>query len=69
MIKNINDFLPKIPGMKWGALTNKYPTDAKIKELNKFLPHDGKWHSVLEYQNSIDVDGVTIRRKTSESMT
>ena len=61
--------MPKIPGMKWGAITNEFPTNAKIKQLNKFLPHDKKWHTVLESINSVDVDGITIRRKTQESMT
>jgi len=68
-MKDINDLMPKIPGMRWGALTNKFPTNAKIKQLNKLLPHDGKWHTVIEAENSVDVDGITIRRKTQESMT
>jgi hypothetical protein len=68
-MKDINDILPKIPNMKWGALTNVYPTNAKINELNKFLPHDGKWHTVLESKEMVDVDGITIRRKSADSMT
>lgn len=68
-MKDINDLMPKIPGMRWGALTNKFPTNAKIKQLNKLLPHDGKWHTVIESERSVDVDGITIRRKTTKSMT
>lgn len=68
-MKDINDFMPKIPGMKWGALTNTFPTNAKLKQLNRMLPHDSKWHLVLEEKDQVHVDGVTIRRKTTESMT
>ena len=32
---DINDVMPKIPSMKWGALMNKAPTNDKVKELNK----------------------------------
>jgi hypothetical protein len=55
--------------MKWGALTNAYPTNAKMKELNKLLPHDKKWHSIFEEKNQVHVDGVTVRRKSQDSMT
>ncbi|MBL4817957.1 MAG: hypothetical protein JKY15_01820 [Deltaproteobacteria bacterium] len=68
-MKDINDIMPKISGLKWGALTNVSPTNAKLKELNKLLPHDHKWHTVIESPGAVDVDGVTIRRKTSQSMT
>jgi len=68
-MKDLNDILPKIPGMRWGALINSAPTSAKLKQLNKLLPHDGKWHTVLESPGVVDVDGVSIRRKTRQSMT
>jgi hypothetical protein len=68
-MKDINDILPKIPNMQWGALTNIFPTNANLNYLNKLLPHDKKWHIILESKESVDVDGVTIRRKTRESMT
>ena len=68
-MKDINDILPKIPNMRWGCLTNQYPTNAKLKQLNKMLPHDGKWHSVIEYKGSVDVDGITIRGKIAGAMT
>jgi len=45
---DINDVMPKIPSMKWGALMNKAPTSNKVKELNKIFPHNGKWHTVFE---------------------
>ena len=35
---DINDVMPKIPSMKWGALMNRAPTSNKVKELNKIFP-------------------------------
>ena len=34
---DINDVMPKIPSMKWGALMNKAPTSNKVEELNKIF--------------------------------
>ena len=45
---DINDVMPKIPSMKWGALMNRAPTSGKVKELNRIFPHNGKWHTVFE---------------------
>ena len=39
-MKDINDVMPKVPNMKWGALLNKKPTNKKIEELNNLLPHN-----------------------------
>jgi len=50
-MKDINEIMPKIPNMKWGALLNKKPTSQKVDELNKLLPHNGKWHTVIEEKN------------------
>jgi hypothetical protein len=69
VVDKINRVLPKIPSMKWGALTNIYPTNAKLEEINRLLPHDKKWHLLYEEKNQLNVDGVTIRRKTLDSMT
>ncbi len=68
-MKDLNDLMPKIPNMRWGAVTNFTPTNEKIKELDRMLPSDRKWHSIIESPGMVDVDGVTIRRKTRESMT
>ena len=38
-MKDINEIMPKIPNMKWGALMNKKPTNSKIDELNNVFPH------------------------------
>lgn len=69
LVNNLNKIMPKIPTMKWGALTNIYPTNAKIEEMNRLLPHDKRWHLLFEEKDQVNVDGITIRRKTLDSMT
>ncbi len=51
------------------ALTNAYPTNAKVRELNRLLPHDSKWHSLFEEKDQVHIDDVTVRRKNLDSMT
>lgn len=34
-MRDINEILPKIPNMKWGALTNRYPTNNNVKESTR----------------------------------
>jgi len=62
-MKDINDILPKIPNMKWGALMNKPPTNTKVEEMNKIFPHNGKWHTVFEEKDQITIDGKQIWKK------
>lgn len=69
IVNNLNKILPKIPTMRWGALTNISPTNTKIEEMNRLLPHDKKWHLLFEEKDQVNVDGITIRRKTLNSMT
>jgi hypothetical protein len=69
IVNNLNKILPKIPSMRWGALTNISPTNAKIAEMNRLLPHDKKWHLLFEEKDEVNVDGIPIRRKTLDSMT
>ena len=69
MVNTLNQIMPKIPRMRWGALTNIHPTNAKIEQMNRLLPHDKKWHLLFEEKDQVNVDGVTIRRKTLDSMT
>ena len=38
-MKDINEIMPKIPNMKWGALLNKKPSNKKVEELNLSLIH------------------------------
>ena len=69
MVNTLNQIMPKIPSMRWGALTNIHPTNAKIEQMNRLLPHDKKWHLLFEEKDQVNVDGITIRRKTLDSMT
>jgi hypothetical protein len=69
IVNSLNKILPKIPTMRWGALTNISPTNAKIEEMNRLLPHDKKWHLLFEEKDQVNVDGIPIRRKTLDSMT
>ena len=47
-VSKLNKVMPKMPDMKWGALTNMRPTNAKLNEMNRLLPHDSKWHLLFE---------------------
>ena len=52
-MRDINEIMPKIPNMKWGALTNVRPTPSKVTEMDKIFPTNGKWHTVFEEENSV----------------
>jgi hypothetical protein len=66
---DINDRMPKIPGMLWGALTNIKPTPANLNYLLKVIPSDRKWHLLHESPGETTIDGVSVRTKSRESMT
>ena len=68
IMRDINEMMPKVPNMKWGALTNVFPTNDKIKEMDKLFPHDGKWHTVFEEPEQVFVDGVRIWKKDAERL-
>ncbi len=68
-MKDINDIMPKVPNMRWGALMNKAPTSDKVEEMNKIFPNNGKWHTVFEEQDQITVDGKEIRKKNLDKWT
>ena len=68
-VDKLNKIMPRVPSMRWGALTNMYPTNAKIEEMNRLLPHDKRWHFLFEEKDQVNVDGHVIRRKTLDSMT
>ena len=68
-MKDINEIMPKIPSMQWGALLNKYPTNDKVKQMNKIFPHNGKWHTVFEEDKQVFVDGVRIWKKDMDAWT
>ena len=64
-MKDINDIMPKVPNMRWGALMNKAPTNEKVNEMNKIFPSNGKWHTVFEEKDSVTIDGKQIDRKST----
>lgn len=68
-MRDINEIMPKIPGMRWGAVTNLSPTIQNLKQLNAMLPHDTKWHKVLNTKHSVIVDDIPIVKKSRDSMT
>jgi hypothetical protein len=68
-MKDINDIMPKIPNLRWGALMNKAPTNEKVKEMNRIFPDNGKWHTVYEEQNQITIDGKQIWKKDPKKWT
>ena len=68
-MRDINEILPKIPNMRWGALTNLYPTNENIRKIDRQLKHDGRWHKVLETPDSTIIDDIAIVKKKPESMT
>ena len=68
-MKDINEIMPKIPNIKWGALLNKKPTSQKVKELDNLLPHNGKWHTVFEERDISYIAGFPIFQKSKESLT
>ena len=68
-MKDINDIMPKIPNMKWGALLNKKPSSKKIDDLNNLFPHNGKWHTVFEEKDVAYIDGVPVFKKDKDAWT
>jgi len=66
-MRDINEVMPKIPNMKWGALMNKMPTNKKVREMNKMFPSDGRWHTVFEEEKQIFVDGFRVWKKDPKS--
>lgn len=68
-MRDINDIMPKVPNMKWGALMNYYPSHPELKRLDKMFSPNGKWHTILRDENETLIDNVTIRNRTAESMT
>jgi hypothetical protein len=68
-MKDINDIMPKVQNMRWGALMNKAPTNDKVVEMNKIFPDNGRWHTVFEEQDQVTVDGKEIRKKNPDKWT
>ena len=68
-MRDINDIMPKIPNMRWGALMNRAPTHDRVREMNKIFPDNGRWHTVFEERDSITIDGKEIRKSGPERWT
>jgi len=66
---DINDDMPKIPSMIWGALMNKAPTNDKVTELNKNFPENGKCHTVFEVKDLTNIDDKIIWKKDKKAWT
>ena len=69
IMTDINDVMPKIPSMKWGALMNRAPTNSKVEELNRIFPHNGKWHTVFEEKDHTYIDDKLIWKKDKKAWT
>ena len=68
-MKDINEVMPKIPQMKWGALMNRAPTNNSVKELDKIFPANGKWHTIFEEKDHTYIDGSIVWKKDKKSWT
>ena len=68
-MRDINDILPKIPNMRWGALMNRAPTNRRIDEMNRIFPSNGKWHTVFEEKDHITIDGRQVWKKDPKKWT
>lgn len=68
-MKDINEVMPKISSMRWGALMNKVPTNQKVNHMNKIFPPNGKWHTVFEEKDQVFVDGKRIWKKDKSTWT
>ena len=68
-MRDINEIMPKVPNMRWGALMNKAPTNSRVQEMNKIFPSNGKWHTVFEEKDLITIDGKQIRKKDPNKWT
>ena len=68
-MKDINEIMPKIDNMKWGALTNRPPTKERITEMDRIFPDNGKWHTIFEHNDLISIDGKHIRKKSPDRWT
>lgn len=68
-MRDINDIMPKIPNMRWGALMNRPPTHDKVEEMNRLFPDNGKWHTVFEGDDDVTIDGVSVRKKDPSKWT
>lgn len=67
--RDINDILPRVPNMRWGALMNRAPTSGRVREMNRIFPDNGRWHTVFEEDDSVTIDGRQVRKKDPSKWT
>lgn len=68
-MRDINDVMPHIPNMRWGALTNLRPTHKHIEEMSNIFPANGKWHTVFDEKDQVTIDGKRVWKKRKEAWT
>ena len=75
-MRDVNDMMPKLPGMRWGALFNWNLSRAEINEMVRRppFPEDAKWHLVqrdndVKDSKEIIVDGHVVRRADDSKLT
>lgn len=68
-MRDINDIMPKIEGMRWGAVLNHIPSSRRILEMDRAFKNDHKWHSVLEDKDAVIVDGKRVSKYSDERLT
>ncbi len=71
MPRDINDVLPRVPGMQWGAVMNWLPTNREAIEIVKRspFPSDGRWHSAFRQGKDMIIDGKVIRQSDDSKLT
>ena len=60
--RDINDIMPKVDNMRWGALMNCPPTSERVRYMDRIFPHNGRWHTVFEEEDSVTIDGAQVRK-------
>lgn len=68
-MRDINEIMPKIPNIRWGALMNKVPTNERVDNMNKIFPPNGKWHTVFDESDQVFVDGKRVWKKDAKNWT
>ena len=69
MTRDINDIMPKVDNMRWGALMNRPPSSRRVRDMDRIFPDNGRWHTVFDIDDSVVVDGVEIRQKDPDKWT
>ncbi len=72
-MKDINDYMPKLPPNSWGARLNWIPKKIEIDGLihKSPLPFDSKWHTInrVPGHKEMIIDGHIIKRSDDRKLT